>query len=126
VLQGDEVIELHVAHLGERVQVTLLPFLGHTGQEGQFAGDGGPVEVEEQGDAPLRDPRAEELEHLGIGAALMLPVGFLKGGGREVKFAPIAPPSLHPFSLGATVVGAVFAKLKGITVGIGAALDHGR
>jgi hypothetical protein len=53
VLQGDEVIELHVAHLGERVQVTLLPLQGHTGQEGQFAGDGGPVEVEEQGDAPL-------------------------------------------------------------------------
>ncbi|MBW8887201.1 MAG: hypothetical protein JF616_05510 [Fibrobacteres bacterium] len=58
----------------------VLPFLGHAGEEGQFAGDRGAVEVEEEGDAPKRNPGTEKLVHLGIGASLVLPVWFLKGG----------------------------------------------
>jgi hypothetical protein len=80
VLQGDEVIELHVARLGEGALDFLLPLLGHAGEEGQFAGNGGPMEVEEEGDAPKRDPGAKELEYLRILPSLVLAVWFLKGG----------------------------------------------
>jgi hypothetical protein len=42
VLQGEEVIELHLAHLGAGALEVVLPILRHAGEEGQFAGDGGP------------------------------------------------------------------------------------
>jgi hypothetical protein len=80
VLQCDEVIELDMLHLWEGTLKLALPLLGDAGEKGQFPGDRGPVEVEEEGDAPQRNPGAEELVHLGIGAALMLPVRLLKGG----------------------------------------------
>jgi hypothetical protein len=124
VLDCDEVIELDMPHLGKSMLGLALPFLGHASEEGQFACDRGPVEVEEKGDAPQRNPGTQELVDLGISTALMLPIWLLEGGGREVKFAPIAPPSFHQFSLRAAVEGSVFAKLKRIAVGIGAAFDH--
>jgi hypothetical protein len=80
VLQCDQVIELHVTHLGQGGLELLLPLPGHTGEESQFAGDGGAVEVEEQGDAPQGDPGTQELEYLGISPAFVLSVWFLKGG----------------------------------------------
>jgi hypothetical protein len=81
------------------------------------------VDIQEQSDPPLGDPGAEELMDLGIDPAFMLAVGFLEGGGREVQVAPSAPPSLHPLSFGAAVEGTVFAELKRMAIGIGAALD---
>jgi hypothetical protein len=38
------------------------------------------MEVEEEGDAPKRDPGAKELEYLRILPSLVLAVWFLKGG----------------------------------------------
>jgi hypothetical protein len=60
--------------------VLFLPLLGDAGQEGELPGHRGAVDAEQEGDAPHGHPGAEELENLGVHAAFMLPVWFLKGG----------------------------------------------
>ena len=107
VFQSNEIVHLEMLDLGKGREEPLLTFPRHFRQECQLPGDGNPMDVEQKGGASHGNTGAEQLEHLGVDSAFVLPVGLLESGCRKVKLAGFALHPFHPFSVGRPEIGPI-------------------